>query len=117
MHIAVDQFRFTESCDEFTVAAVEQVVGDLTAGAIRAHELDHGTFLIFEDEDIALDDVIKAVILGEESDAFVGDDTVVEDEPVFVHTTDPDACDLTGNITVVDDVAWAVGTMCAVFRR
>ena len=113
----MDQVGLSQSADEFAVAAVELVIQEFDAGAVTAEQSDHGAFVIFEHEDIALDDVIEAVVLGEESDAFVDDESVVEDEPVFIHPADPDAIALAGDIAVVHDIAWAVRTMCSVFGR
>ena len=63
----MDQLGLSQSADEFAVATVELVVQQFDAGAVAAEQLDHGAFVIFEDEDIAFDDVVEAVVLGEES--------------------------------------------------
>ena len=115
--VALDDQCLAESANEFAVTPVELILLDLHACAVTAEQSHHGTLAILKDKDIALDDVIEAIVLGEESHALLNDKTVVKDKPVFVHPADPHAVALTGDITVVHDIAWAVGTVCAIFGR
>lgn len=102
--------------DHLATGAKDSIVGDLYSNAVRIGQL-HGRPARGHGDHVAADDVIERGMSSENSWAGLGDQPVMKDQPVLIHTAHPDARLEGADIAVVDDVAGPLRSVGRVVRR